>query len=43
MGFLPKDFNVADLEESEFEENEKGGYRDTRFGNKSLSCDDEIG
>ena len=33
---LPKDFNVADLEESEFEEKRKGGYRDTRFGNKKV-------
>ncbi|MCO4792976.1 MAG: hypothetical protein KC493_04650 [Bacteriovoracaceae bacterium] len=33
---LPKDFNVADLEESSYEEIRKGGYRDTRFGNKKV-------
>ena len=33
---LPKDFDVADLEESEYEELRKGGYRDTRFGNKKV-------
>ncbi len=30
---LPRDFSVVDLERSEFEEVEAGGYRDTRFGN----------
>ena len=29
-----KDFTSADLEQSAYEEERKGGYRDTRFGNK---------
>jgi len=33
---LPRDFDVADLEQSEFEEQKKGGYRDTRYGNKKV-------
>ncbi|MCB9060305.1 MAG: hypothetical protein H6622_02150 [Halobacteriovoraceae bacterium] len=33
---LPKDFATADLEQSDFEEEQKGGYRDTRFGNKKV-------
>lgn len=31
---LPKDFEVANLEESNYEERKKGGFRDTRFGNR---------
>ncbi|MBL6990074.1 MAG: hypothetical protein ISR65_09865 [Bacteriovoracaceae bacterium] len=31
---LPKDFDVSGLEQSEYEELRKGGYRDTRLGNK---------
>lgn len=33
---LPKDFDVAELEQSKYEEITKGGYRDTRFGNKKV-------
>ena len=33
---LPKDFDIAGLEQSEYEELKKGGYRDTRFGNKKV-------
>lgn len=33
---LPKDFEVANLEQSDYEELRKGGYRDTRFGNKKV-------
>jgi hypothetical protein len=33
---LPKDFTVTELEQSKYEELEKGGYRDTRFGNKKV-------
>jgi hypothetical protein len=31
---VPKDFDTADYEQSDYEEIQKGGYRDTRFGNK---------
>ncbi len=33
---LPKDFDIARLEQSKYEEVKKGGYRDTRFGNKKV-------
>lgn len=32
--FLPKDFTVVDLEQSEYEENRKGGYRNIRYGRR---------
>ncbi len=31
---LPRDFTVADLEQSEYEEVKKGGYRDSRYGRR---------
>ncbi|MEX0798351.1 MAG: hypothetical protein WEB87_06390 [Bacteriovoracaceae bacterium] len=31
---LPKDFTVADLEQSEYEEVRKGGYRNSRYGRR---------
>ena len=31
---LPKDFTVADLEQSDYEEVRKGGYRDVRYGRR---------
>ncbi|MCK5071833.1 MAG: hypothetical protein KAQ98_00300 [Bacteriovoracaceae bacterium] len=31
---LPKDFNLTELEQSDYEEMRKGGFRDTRFGNR---------
>lgn len=31
---LPKDFSVADLEQSEYEEVRKGGYRNSRYGRR---------
>ena len=31
---LPKDFQVADLEQSNYEEIKKGGYRDSRYGRR---------
>lgn len=31
---LPKDFEVADLEQSNYEEKKKGGYRDSRYGRR---------
>lgn len=31
---LPKDFTVADLEQSDYEEVKKGGYRDVRYGRR---------
>jgi hypothetical protein len=33
---LPKDFDVADLESSEYEEQLKKGYRDSRYGNTKV-------
>lgn len=33
---LPRDFSVVDLERSEFEEIVSGGYRDTRYGNRTV-------
>ena len=33
---LPKDFSTVRQEQSEYEELKKGGYRDTRFGNKTV-------
>ncbi len=33
---LPKDFDTTNLEQSDYEEQTKGGYRDTRFGNKKV-------
>lgn len=31
---LPKDFNVVDLEKSNYEESKKGGYRNMRYGRR---------
>lgn len=31
---LPKDFEAADLEQSDYEEDRKGGYRDSRYGRR---------
>lgn len=31
---LPRDFNVADLEQSTYEETRKGGYRNNRYGRR---------
>ena len=31
---LPKDFTVADMEQSEYEEVRKGGYRNSRYGHR---------
>lgn len=31
---LPKDFEVANLEQSDYEEDRKGGYRDSRYGRR---------
>lgn len=31
---LPKDFNVANMEQSSYEEKRKGGYRDMRYGRR---------
>ncbi len=31
---LPKDFGIADLEQSEYEEYRKGGYRNVRYGRR---------
>lgn len=31
---LPKDFTIADLEQSDYEEVRKGGYRDVRYGRR---------
>lgn len=36
LGSLPKDFDVANLEQSDYEEMVKIGNRDTRFGNKMV-------
>ncbi len=33
---LPKDFDVADLEQSDYEEERKRGYRDTRYGSTKV-------
>lgn len=33
---LPKDFDVVDLEQSEYEELKKRGYRDSRYGNTKV-------
>ncbi len=33
---LPKDFDVAELEKSEYEENRVTGYRDSRYGNTKV-------
>jgi hypothetical protein len=33
---LPKNFTVTELEQSKYEEIKKGGYRNTRFGNKKV-------
>ena len=33
---LPKDFGTADLEQSEYEELKKRGYRDSRYGNTKV-------
>ena len=33
---LPKDFNKADLEQSDYEENSKRGYRANRYGNTKV-------
>ena len=33
---LPRDFDTIAQEQSEYEELRKGGYRDTRFGNKTV-------
>ena len=33
---LPKNFDVTELEQSEYEESRKGDYRDTRFGNRTV-------
>ena len=33
---LPRDFDMAKREQSKYEEFRKGGYRDTRFGNKTV-------
>lgn len=31
---IPKDFTTADLEQSDYEENKKGGYRNVRYGRR---------
>ena len=31
---LPKDFDIADLEQSNYEEIRKGGYRNSRYGRR---------
>lgn len=36
MDSLPKDFGVADLEQSNYEELKKRGYRDSRYGNTKV-------
>ncbi len=33
---LPRDFDITGLEQSEYEELRKGGYRDTRFGSRKV-------
>ncbi len=33
---LPKDFNFAELEKSEYEEGQTSGYRDSRYGNTKV-------
>jgi hypothetical protein len=33
---LPKDFDTAELEQSSYEELKKGGFRDTRYGGKTV-------